>query len=121
MADKKRPGMLSLLRTRRKKQGERRDNQSHGRHSHHEHMAQCEALCCAKRGQTVSVRHLVGNTIEASRLRDLGVREGVTVTVLRDGDPLMVKVADARFGIGRSAAMNVLCEIHEDTPPCKPR
>jgi Fe2+ transport system protein FeoA len=53
----------------------------------------------------------VGDANEAERLRDLGLREGATVTVLRDGDPLMVRVDDARFGIGRAAAEKILCHI----------
>lgn len=80
---------------------------------HHEHELDCTALCCAKDGQCAVVSYLVGDENEAERLRDLGVREGAIVTVLRDGDPLVVKIDEARFGIGRSAAMNVLCQIVE--------
>jgi Fe2+ transport system protein FeoA len=54
---------------------------------------------------------LCGCEHEAAKLRDLGVREGATVTVLRDGDPLLVRVDNARFGIGRVAAQNVLCDL----------
>ena len=89
--------MLARLRKKRKK---------HDRHEEH-----CTALCCAKRGQRVSILHLVGDAGEAAKLRDLGMREGATVTVLRDGDPLLVSVEDARFGIGRVAATNVLCKV----------
>jgi Fe2+ transport system protein FeoA len=41
----------------------------------------------------------------------MGICEGATVTVLRDGDPLVVRVDNARFGIGREAAMRVLCDL----------
>jgi Fe2+ transport system protein FeoA len=58
------------------------------------------------------VSRLVGDARESARLRDLGVREGVTVTVLRNGDPLLVSVEDARFGIGRAAATRVLCHLN---------
>jgi Fe2+ transport system protein FeoA len=80
---------------------------------HHSHELDCTALCCAKNGQCAVVAHLVGDENESERLRDLGVREGAIVTVLRDSDPLIVKIDEARFGIGRSAAMNVLCQIVE--------
>ena len=80
---------------------------------HHAHELDCTALCCAHSGQCAIVSHLVGDEAEAARLRDLGLREGAVVTVLRDGDPLVVGVDDARFGIGRSAAMNILCQIVE--------
>ena len=76
---------------------------------HHDHELNCTALCCAKSGQCAVVAHLVGDADEAARLRDLGVREGALVTVLRDGETLLVAVDDARFGIGRAAAQNVLC------------
>jgi Fe2+ transport system protein FeoA len=80
---------------------------------HEEHEVDCTALCCARNGQCAVVSRLVGDENEAERLRDLGVREGAIVTVLRDDDPLIIKVDEARFGIGRSAAMNVLCQIVE--------
>lgn len=83
------------------------------RDEHHAHELDCTALCCARSGQCAVVAHLVGDENEAERLRDLGVREGAIVTVLRDADPLIVKVEEARFGIGRTAAMNVLCQIVE--------
>ena len=81
------------------------------RKEHHLHEEHCTALCCARKGQTASVVKLVGNAGEAARLRDLGVREGATITVLRDGDPLLVSIEDARFGIGRAVATNVLCKL----------
>lgn len=80
---------------------------------HHDHELNCTALCCAKSGQCAVVAHLVGDADEAARLRDLGVREGAVVTVLQDGNPLVIKIDEARFGIGRSAALNVLCQIVE--------
>jgi Fe2+ transport system protein FeoA len=78
---------------------------------HHAHELDCTALCCACSGQCAIVARLTGCEKEAARLRDLGLREGAVVTVVRDGDPLVVGVDDARFGIGRSAAMNILCQI----------
>jgi Fe2+ transport system protein FeoA len=77
---------------------------------HHLHELDCSALCCAKSGQTARVVRFCDEH-EAARLRDLGVVEGAQVSVVRDGDPLLVRVGDARFGIGRSAAMNVMCHL----------
>lgn len=87
---------------------------------HSLHELHCTALCCAKSGQRAHVLQLAGDAHEAERLRDLGLREGATVTVLRDGDPLMVRIDDARFGIGRMAAEKILCEIegHEAAALC---
>jgi Fe2+ transport system protein FeoA len=81
-------------------------------HDHADHKAHCSSLCCAKSGQSACVLGFCGDAGEADRLRDLGVREGAVVTVLRDGETLLVRVDDARFGIGRSAAMNILCTLH---------
>jgi len=84
---------------------------TNGAHHDAEHEVHCTSLCCAKRGETVLVTSLCGCEDAAAKLRDLGVREGVRVTVVRDGDPLLVRVDGARFGIGRVAAMNVLCNF----------
>lgn len=77
---------------------------------HQEHALNCTSLCCGKPGDYMKVVELVGDEHEAARLRDLGVREGAVVAILRDGDPLMVKVDNARFGMSRAAANNVHCE-----------
>ena len=88
---------------------------------HEEHEENCTALCCARSGQSADILYFVGDTAEAAMLRDLGVREGERVTVLRDGDPLVIKVDNARFGIGRSAATKVICQLVDDGPcSCKP-
>ena len=87
------------------------DQRQHGGDHDLEHEAHCTSLCCAKRGDTMLVTSLCGCEDAAAKLRDLGVREGVRVTVVRDGDPLLVRVDGARFGIGRVAAMNVLCNF----------
>jgi Fe2+ transport system protein FeoA len=78
---------------------------------HQEHELNCTSLCCGKNGATLQVMALVGDETDAARLRDLGVREGARVTILRDGDPLMIKVDNARFGISRGAANNVHCKF----------
>ena len=83
----------------------------HAEHDAHE--VNCSALCCARSGQSACILQIAGCKEEAARLRDLGLCEGARVTVLRDGDPLMVRAGDARFGIGRAAAMNVLCALEE--------
>lgn len=81
--------------------------------AHHEHELHCASLCCAKSGQSARVLRVEGCEDQAARLRDLGLIEGATVTVVRDGDPLLVRVCDARVGIGRKAAMDVMCELME--------
>ena len=81
------------------------------RRLHHEHEMHCTSLCCGRRGDALQITALVGGDSEASRLRDLGVREGANVTILREGDPLMIKVDNARFGLSRAAAFDVHCEF----------
>lgn len=78
--------------------------------AHEAHKLLCTSLCCAKSGSRVCVTEMCGCEHEAAKLRDLGVREGAVVTVVRHGDPLLVRVDNARFGIGEAAAMNVLVE-----------
>lgn len=81
--------------------------------AHHDHELNCMSLCCARSGQRVCVKQLDGCQIEASRLRDLGVREGAVLTVLKHGSPMMVRIEGARYGLGQAAATNVLCEVVE--------
>ena len=82
--------------------------------AHHAHELDCTSLCCAPCGACARVVRFTGDDHQAARLRDLGVIEGAQVSVLRDGDPLLVKVGDARFGIGRSAANHVLCQLCDE-------
>lgn len=78
---------------------------------HDEHEALCTSLCCAKCGQCACVTQLLADHDEAERLRDMGIYEGVTVTVLREGDPLLVRIDDCRIGLGRAAAEKIMCEL----------
>jgi Fe2+ transport system protein FeoA len=79
--------------------------------AHHEHELSCTSLCCAKSGQKLCVRQLSGCENECAKLRELGVREGANITVLRHGSPLLIGIDGARFGIGQGAANHVLCDI----------
>jgi Fe2+ transport system protein FeoA len=103
--------MISRLRLRARLRAQRR-RQAHMLHQEHE--LNCSSLCCGKRGDALRVLMLTGDDTEAARLRDLGVREGARVVIVRDGDPLMIKVDNARFGISRTTANHVHCEF------CKP-
>lgn len=82
--------------------------------AHAQHKMSCTSLCCARSGSRVEVVEVCGCEHEASKLRDLGLREGAVVTIVRHGDPLLVRVDNARFGIGEAAAMNVLCEYVDE-------
>ena len=79
--------------------------------AHHDHEIGCTSLCCAKSGQKLCVTQLCGGDIECAKLRELGVREGADVTVLRHGNPILISIDDARFGIGQKAATNILCNV----------
>jgi Fe2+ transport system protein FeoA len=80
-----------------------------------EHRASCTALCCARNGDSVCVAALVGNCSEAARLREMGLCEGARVQVLRHGNPLVVRVADARLGLAHAVAERVMC-VPVETP-----
>ena len=100
--------MISRLRLRARLRAQKR----HQAKLHHkDHELHCTSLCCGKRGESLEVMALRGDENEAARLRDLGVREGARVTILRDGNPLMIKVDNARFGVSRDAANNVHCKF----------
>ncbi len=88
-----------------------RSRRAKNRNAHHEHELHCTSLCCAKSGQQLCVTRLCGGETECAKLRELGVREGANLTVLRHGSPILIRVAGARFGIGQGAATNVLCDI----------
>ncbi|RYG65315.1 ferrous iron transport protein A [bacterium] len=79
--------------------------------AHRQHEINCTSLCCAKSGQKLCVRELCGAEMECAKLRELGVREGANITVLRHGSPILIGIDGARFGIGQGAATNVLCDI----------
>lgn len=79
--------------------------------AHHEHELHCTSLCCAKSGQSLCVTQLCGCENECAKLRELGVREGASIDVLRHGNPILIRIDGARFGIGQGAATNVLCDI----------
>lgn len=78
--------------------------------AHALHRQSCTSLCCARSGARVCVLEITGCETEACKLRDLGLREGALVTVVRHGDPILVRVDESRVGIGEVAAQNVLCE-----------
>ena len=93
----------------RKAKSEKRKSARQTEHELHE--AHCSSLCCARSGQSARVLSFSRECNEAARLREMGICEGATVTVVRHGDPLVVRVDDARFGIGREAATRVLCDL----------
>jgi Fe2+ transport system protein FeoA len=70
--------------------------------------ADCTALCCATRGESVCVRALLGCAAESARLREMGLCEGARLQVLRKGNPLVVRVADSRLGLAHAVAERVL-------------
>ena len=79
--------------------------------AHHEHELNCTSLCCALSGQNLCVARLCGAENECAKLRELGVREGAQVEVLRQGNPVLIRIDGARFGIGQGAAQGVFCDI----------
>lgn len=89
----------------------RSHHHSHADHSHADHShAGCHALCCARSGDCVRICGFAEACHHAARLREMGLREGVRLQVLRDGDPLIVRVDDTRLAVGRDAAEQISCE-----------
>lgn len=83
--------------------------------SHHHSHAGCHALCCARSGDCVRICGFAEACHHAARLREMGLREGVRLQVLRDGDPLIVRVDDTRLAVGRDAAEQISCEAWCDS------
>ena len=66
-----------------------------------------QPLTCFARGVWVKLAFLAVAPSEAERLRDLGVREGCRVHVLRNAASVVCHVETARIVLRREVAMNV--------------
>lgn len=66
------------------------------------------ALLELRRGACGRVARVLGESVEAARLRALGVCEGRTIEVLRTGDAWVLRVLGSRIGISRELAASVL-------------
>ena len=61
-----------------------------------------------RRGACGRVARVLGDSVEAARLKALGVCEGRTIEVLRTGDAWVLRVLGSRIGISRELAASVL-------------
>ena len=61
-----------------------------------------------RRGACGRVARVLGESVEAARLKALGVCEGRTIEVLRTGDAWVLRVLGSRIGISRELAASVL-------------
>ena len=68
----------------------------------------CQPLSTARRGESVIVRHLTGEADECRRLRELGLREESSLTVVCSGGAVIAQVRGAKICLSRRLAATVL-------------
>ena len=64
-------------------------------------------LGLAATGQTVRICHIAGNGDQARRLHEIGFRPGMQVEILSQGNPCIVRLADAKLCFRKNEATNV--------------
>lgn len=71
-------------------------------------MAPLVVLSLLSAGQTAVVESVLGGTEEAHRLREMGLRDGATIEMLRPGSPCLVRLGGQKLGIRSESLHNVL-------------
>ena len=59
-------------------------------------------------GQTAVVESVLGGTDEAHRLREMGLRDGATIQMLRPGSPCLIRLGSQKLGLRSDVLHNVL-------------
>ena len=59
-------------------------------------------------GQTGVVESVLGATDEVHRLREIGLRDGATVEMIRPGNPCLVRLGGQKLGLRSEALASVL-------------
>jgi ferrous iron transport protein A len=59
-------------------------------------------------GQTAVVDSVVGFSDEVHRLREIGLRDGATVQMIRPGNPCLVRLGGQKLGLRSDALASVL-------------
>lgn len=70
---------------------------------HHEGCI-CHPLSAARRGEALVVRHLIGGSEDCQRLREMGIREEASVSVVCSGGAVIARVQGAKICLSRSMA-----------------
>jgi len=68
----------------------------------------CQPLSTARRGESVVVRHLAGEPDDCRRLREMGFRENMALSVVCVGGAVIAQVQGAKVCLSRSMAEAVL-------------
>ncbi|MBI5834284.1 MAG: ferrous iron transport protein A [Armatimonadetes bacterium] len=69
------------------------------------------ALTDSPEGSLVRIARVQTSAEDSGRLRELGVYEGAEVTVLTQGDPVVLSIAGTRFAICRRCACLVAAAL----------
>ena len=59
-------------------------------------------------GQTAVVESILGASDEAHRLREIGLRDGATVEMIRPGNPCLVRLGGQKLGLRSEVLATIL-------------
>ena len=59
-------------------------------------------------GQTAVIESVMGASDDAHRLREIGLRDGATVQMIRQGNPCLVRLDGQKLGLRSDALASVL-------------
>jgi ferrous iron transport protein A len=59
-------------------------------------------------GQTAVVESVLGGAEDTHRLREIGLRDGATVEMIRPGNPCLVRLGGQKLGLRSEALSHVL-------------
>ena len=68
----------------------------------------CQPLHTAKRGDRMIVRHVIGESGDRRRLREMGFREHAEVRVVCAGGAIIAQVEGAKICLSHSMAQSIL-------------
>ena len=72
----------------------------------------CQPLPTAKRGERVIVRHVLGESGDRRRLREMGFREQAEVLIVCSGGAIIAQVQGAKICLSRSMAESIMVAAH---------
>jgi Fe2+ transport system protein FeoA len=67
----------------------------------------CQPLSTARRGESLVVRHLTGEPDDCRRLREMGLRERASISVVCIGGAVIAQVQGAKVCLSRRMAETV--------------
>lgn len=87
-----------------------RKHHQHCHHHAHQHVEGETSLASCKPGQNVTVKGITGHCHARRRLETMGFLPGAKVNVVRadTNGPLVIRVKDSQFAIGRGMSHHIL-------------